>query len=251
MDAGGTRLGTHEHDLESDAESRALPLETDARAERRSVPAAAGGSSQAETATKSVPAPGALPMDKRGIYTLVAHQGVNAAEMLNTALSSKTVGKAPPRRVDVAAPDGPSTDGGKRARQVIRLVPADGAKAGIVICGALDVAHKTLELRTYRNACTQHVERYGVAFDVLPDDYAKLLKELGAMVAALEFRVSVMQDSPGAARGLGAASGTSSLPTASDAPVALQRSGPNSKALWFMAAAVAVGLLIGLLIPAG
>ncbi len=250
MDVGGTRLGTHEHDLESDAES-ALPLETDARAERRSVPAAPGEPSQAETYTKSVPAPGALPMDKRGIYTLVAHQGVNAAEMLNTALASKTVGKAPPRRVDVAAPDGPSTDGGKRARQVIRLVPADGGKAGIVICGALDVAHKTLELRTYRNACTQHVERYGVAFDVVPDDYAKLLKELGAMVAALQFRVSVMQDSPGTAAGPGAASGTTQLPADSEAPSVLTRRGPSSKALWFVAAAVAVGLVIGLLIPAG
>lgn len=230
-------MGTEEHDLEASHDSPEAAVELDVVS---ALPAEA-------------PSPEA---QKKAIYTMVAHQGLNAAEMLNAALKTKTIGTDPPRRVEVTAPDGPSTDGGKRARQAIRLVPTEG-RGGTVLCGALDVAQKTLELRTYRNACAQHQERYGKRFDVSPEDYANLLKQLGAMVHALQFKVTVTPDTsspsvPAPAPGT-AQPATSPRAAPSDAPA--EAPGPKRPfkphPLLWLAAAIAVGVLVGFLLPAG
>jgi hypothetical protein len=151
-----------------------------------------GGASEQKLEGNAAPqsAAGAVPAAKRGaIYTMTAREGLNAAEMVNATLARKTVGKATPRRVEVAAPDGPSTSGGKRARQTIRLVPATGAGAP-VMCGFLDVGQKAVELRGYANVSRQFKERFGNNLDITLEEYNTLLKDLEATFGVFQYSVT-------------------------------------------------------------
>lgn len=111
-----------------------------------------------EPSARDAPAgatPGAVPFAKRGaIYTMTAREGVSAAELVNAAFLRRTLGSVTPRRLEVAAPDGPSTAGGKRARQTIRLVPVQGEGAPLM-CGYIDAAKKRVELRGYATLCKE------------------------------------------------------------------------------------------------
>lgn len=124
------------------------------------------------------PATGTVPAAKRGaIYTMTAREGLDAAELVNAAFGRKTIGKLTPRRLEVVAPDGPSTAGGKHARQTIRLVPASG-EGGPVMCGFLDVAQKLVELRSYETLVLQYEARFGEACDITRDEHATLCRDL-------------------------------------------------------------------------
>ena len=150
---------------------------------------------EAEPLSATVPktAPRAVPLGERGeIYTMTAREGLDAAELVNAAFGRKTIGAVTPRHVEVVAPDGPSTAGGKRARQTIRLVPASGEGAP-VMCGFLDVARKVVELRSYRSVAQQYHERFGASFDVTDDEYTALCKELEATLGP--FRYAFTNDS--------------------------------------------------------
>jgi len=131
-----------------------------------------------ESGTVPKSALGTVPAAKRGaIYTMTAREGLDAAELVNAAFGPKTIGKQTPRRVEVIAPDGPSTAGGKRARQTIRLVPAAG-DGSPVMCGFLDVAQKVVELRSYETLVQQYEARFGSACDIAQDEYAGLCRDL-------------------------------------------------------------------------
>lgn len=162
-------------------------------------PAAAGNepstTREPEPASGAIPkpVPGAVPMAKRGqIYTMTAQEGLDAAELVNAAFARKTIGKHTPRRLEVFAPDGPSTAGGKRARQTIRLVPLAG-ETGPVMCGFLDVAQKVVELRSYDTLMQQYEARFGVPCDITTDEYATLCRDL--QMTLTPFRYSFTRES--------------------------------------------------------
>ncbi len=141
----------------------------------------------AEPAAKGAATAGA----PRGqIYTVMAREGINAAEVVNTALKKKEVGKETPRRIEVIAPHGPSTSGGKKARQSITLVPVSGQGAGLM-CGFLDVAQKSVEIRDYSVVAEQFKKRFGTRFDVSAEEYVNLTKQLGGILETLGFKISV------------------------------------------------------------
>jgi hypothetical protein len=150
-------------------------------------------------------APAAQPAAKpagapRGqIYTVMAREGINAAEVVNTALKKKEVGKETPRRVEVIAPHGPSTSGGKKARQSITLVPVSGQGAGLM-CGFLDVAQKSVEIRDYAVVAEQFKKRFGTRFDVSAEEYGALVKQLAGILETLGFKISeeVTESAPAA-----------------------------------------------------
>jgi hypothetical protein len=140
----------------------------------------------AEPASKGAAAAGA----PRGqIYTVMAREGINAAEVVNTALKKREVGKETPRRVEVIAPHGPSTSGGKKARQSITLAPVSGQGAALM-CGFLDVAQKTVEIRDYAVVAEQFKKRFGTRFDVSAEEYVTLTKQLGGILETLGFKIS-------------------------------------------------------------
>lgn len=133
---------------------------------------------------------GTVPEAKRGaIYTMTAREGVDAAELVAAAFGRKTVGKLTPRRIEVATPDGPSTAGGKRARQTIRLVPASG-DGSPVMCGSLDVAQKVVELRSYDVLMQQYEARFGEVCDITEAEYVALCKDLQMVLTPFRYTFS-------------------------------------------------------------
>lgn len=158
---------------------------------------ASGGKRVSDPAAKAQPesqTPGVVAPEKRGqIYTLHAFEGVNAAELINSALRKRVVGGAAPRRVEVAAPSGPSTAGGRKARQSITLVPVSGQGQAIMI-GFLDVAHKTAGIRDFELVAKQYKARFREKLQIGSDEFQVMLKELTGMLATLGFRL--VKDEP-------------------------------------------------------
>jgi hypothetical protein len=196
------------------------------------------GAAKVETAEvagqQPAPPPAApVPAAKLGqIYTVMAREGVNAAQLVNTALKKRNIGKLAPRRVEVVSPNGPSTSGGKKARQSITLAPISGHGAAIVL-GFLDVAQKTAELRDYAFVAQQHRARFGAPFDASAEDYQALTKELSNLLGTLGFNISAIQEEDEEA-----------LP----APSESELPGTSKRTLVLVAAGVAVALTIVLIL---
>lgn len=144
--------------------------------------AQAGGPAQSRDASSIAP-------DKRAnLLTSHAQEAVNAAELINSAFKKRTLGSAVPRRLEVAPPSGPSTSGGKKARQPITLVqPALQAPA--VMIGFLDVAQKSAGLRDYELVARQYEGRFRASFETSKDEYQALCSDLTGMLETLGFRV--------------------------------------------------------------
>lgn len=126
---------------------------------------------------------------------MTAREGVSAAELVNAAFLRRTLGSVTPRRLEVAAPDGPSTAGGKRARQTIRLVPVQGEGAPLM-CGYIDAAKKRVELRGYATVAAQYQERFDSAFDVSASEYATLCKELESTLVVFRYEFVTESEAP-------------------------------------------------------
>jgi hypothetical protein len=134
-------------------------------------------------------------MGKR-YMTAVAQEAMDIGDHLLLLFSKKTVGENPQMRVDVAKPDGPSTEGGKKARQTISLVPVEGVVSGKVMVGWLDVAQKRVEVRSFRVVRYQYYERYGTDFKVAQSEYEEVVEELSNFLQARGFSVAVKDEMP-------------------------------------------------------
>jgi hypothetical protein len=137
---------------------------------------------------QKAPAPAKAGAPRGQIYTVMAREGINAAEVVNTAMKKREVGKETPRRVEVIAPHGPSTSGGKKARQSITLVPVSGQGPGLM-CGFLDVGQKHVEMRDYMLVAEQFRKRFGARFDVSAEEYVGLVTQLTGILETLGFKV--------------------------------------------------------------
>lgn len=170
---GGAQVGTVEYDPNSaDGESMGGALET-ATPHRPEEKAEA-------PAVKTAPS---------AMYTMLAREGVNAAQLINTALAKRTIGKTTPRRIEVAPPVGQSTSGGKKARQSITLIATSGDAAS-VMCGWIDAAQKTAEVREYPTLAEQYQARFGTRFEASAEEYDALMKDLAQMLRTLHFHVT-------------------------------------------------------------
>jgi hypothetical protein len=140
------------------------------------------------------PVSGTVAKDKRAAtYTINAREGFNVAEVVNAAFAKRAVGTRTPRRLEVIEPDGPSTAGGKKARQTIRLVPVTG-NAAPLMCGSLDVGQRAVELRSHASVRAQYEERFKEPLDISGEDYMRLCKDLQAALAV--FRYTFVVETP-------------------------------------------------------
>ncbi|HEY6879881.1 MAG TPA: hypothetical protein VI299_17755 [Polyangiales bacterium] len=128
----------------------------------------------------------AVKEKRAATYTMNAREGFNAAEVVNAAFGKRSFGSATPRKLEVVEPDGPSTSGGKRARQTIRLVALQGSAAPLM-CGALDASQRVVELRSYATVCAQYEERFNQALDISGEEYARLCRDLQATLTAFRY----------------------------------------------------------------
>jgi hypothetical protein len=128
--------------------------------------------------------------------TLIAQQALETSDLLNLRFASRLVGTGTPRKLMVAAPDGPSTDGGKKVRQSIVLAPAKDPTAGTVMVGWLDIAQKRAELRVHSIAEKQFVQRYRQPFDVPKVQYDGLMRDVQSMLSVQDIVVAIVEDVP-------------------------------------------------------
>ncbi len=132
--------------------------------------------------------------------TMMAQQALDMSDLLNLRFKQQVVGTGEKMRLAVTTPDGPSTQGGKRARQSFTLEPADGSGKGAIMCGWLDVGQRAAELRTHRMVAAQYQNRYHTAFGVPVEEYDALLREVQSMLQAQSFQVHVADEQVAAPR---------------------------------------------------
>lgn len=128
-------------------------------------------------------------MSSIGHRTVLAQQAMDASDVIHMTFSKRVVGTDPPRKLLVQVPDGPSTDGGKKARQSITLAPEDGTGAS-VMCGWLDVGRHQAELRSFETVAEQFESRFGHAFDVTIQEYRDLMQELERTLRNLQVQTT-------------------------------------------------------------
>ena len=109
--------------------------------------------------------------------TYHANQAVQLTELITIRFANESFGTSTQRLVHVAEPDGPSTDGGRKARQSIVLKPKYGDGPGIVV-GWIDVSKATAELKGFSVLSQQHQARYHDIPDISRGEYDRFVHEL-------------------------------------------------------------------------
>jgi hypothetical protein len=87
-------------------------------------------------------------------------------------------------RIELAAPDGPSTGGGKQAVQHIKLIPVDGGTT--IVIGSANLARYAAEIRTFEHIAELHAQRFkGARIPVDVARYRELTQRLATFFKAM------------------------------------------------------------------
>jgi len=121
-------------------------------------------------------------------YTQVAAKAVSLAELFDARFEAGLDG--PMRfKVALAAPDGPSTAGGKQALQHIKLVPADGSPA--IVIGSASTIRQAAEIRTFDHVAALYAQRFrGARVPVDVTRYQELTQALAVFFKAMKLAVT-------------------------------------------------------------
>lgn len=110
--------------------------------------------------------------------TLHAQMAFELTDVFGFKFGPLQFGNKRPRKLELSKPDGPSTAGGRVARQNLVLVPAEGSPASPIVVGWVDVTNRRAELRSFRMLGKQFEARHGRGIDLEADAYDKLDQEL-------------------------------------------------------------------------
>jgi len=121
-------------------------------------------------------------------YTQVAQRAVSLAELFAARFERGLEG--PVRfRVELSAPDGPSTAGGKQALQHIKLIPDGGGLA--VVIGSANTTRMTAEIRTFEHVAELYAQRFhGAKIPVDVTRYYELGQGLATFFRAMRMSVT-------------------------------------------------------------
>jgi hypothetical protein len=145
-----------------------------------------------------------------GERTQIAMQALDFASVFNVMIGKDRLSGNPSYRVEMSAPEGPSTGGGKQALQHIKLVP-DGGGA-VIVAGTAHTVEKQAELRTYDHLEALHAARFKGA--ELPLDrvrYGELVKKMQRFFADQRMHVLIVDAPRPPSRALPAASSSATL----------------------------------------
>src|ERR1700752_974277 len=90
--------------------------------------------------------------------TAFAMQALGLAETFNVMLQAERVKGPVTYRVELSAPDGMSTAGGKQATQHVKLLPEGGGNT--IVAGSANQAESWAELRTFEHLKLLHAQRF-------------------------------------------------------------------------------------------
>ncbi len=125
-------------------------------------------------------------------YTQVAAQAVSLAELFEAQFEKGIEGRCH-YRVELSAPDGPSTAGGKQALQHIKLIPEDGGPS--IVVGSCHTVKQTAEIRMYGSLEKLHEQRFrGLPFPIDARTYRKLAQELAGFFTQYRIKVAFAEE---------------------------------------------------------
>lgn len=107
------------------------------------------------------------------LRTQVANQAASLAETVREGFDDFHMG-AGDYIVELSVPEGPSTGGGKQARQSIRLVPRRKGYS-TVVAGTVDPVTSTAELRTFEHVAVLHEVRFKQPLEISGEEYEDFL----------------------------------------------------------------------------
>lgn len=128
--------------------------------------------------------------------TTFSNQAAIFADVLRERFSRKVYGRNPNRVLRVDEPEGPSTAGGRQARQPLLLVARKGS-APPIVCGWVDVPRREAQLRGHESAARRFQAQHGAPLDVFPADYERFIDDMVETLHSGGIRVRVlMPDEP-------------------------------------------------------
>lgn len=124
--------------------------------------------------------------------TYHANQAVHLSDLINLKFSPERYGTSNPRYVRVSEPDGPSTDGGLKARQAVLLCAQKDPEDRGILCGHVGIRNKDAELRSFAYVKHQYEARYRREIDITRSEYNRFIDELQAFLVTQGYRSSVL-----------------------------------------------------------
>lgn len=131
-----------------------------------------------------------MTADPRRTYH--ANQAVHLSDLINLKFSPERFGTDNPRYVRVTEPDGPSTDGGRKARQAIMLCAQSDPEDRGIVCGHIAILTQEAELRSYAYVKKQFETRFRRDIDISRGEYNRLLEKLQQFLMTQEYRSSIL-----------------------------------------------------------
>lgn len=125
------------------------------------------------------------------LRTMFANHSALLAEQLRDALSTKMYGRGPHRVLRIDEPEGPSTAGGKLARQAISLVPRKGAGTSLT-CGWVDVSKREAQLRNFEAVAKRYALHHGEPLEMQAEEYERFLTDVEAVLTQAVIKVRVI-----------------------------------------------------------
>jgi hypothetical protein len=124
-------------------------------------------------------------------HTIFASQALGLAAMFQALTSKHRLGGNPAYLPQLAAPDGPSTAGGKQALQHVSLIPEGGGDT--IVIGSANTVEKKAELRSYRHVARTYSQRWrGASLPFEQDPYDDLLNQIQAFFSSQSFAVTLL-----------------------------------------------------------
>ncbi|NVJ02273.1 hypothetical protein HV824_29720, partial [Myxococcus sp. AM009] len=132
------------------------------------------------------------------LRTMFANHSALLAEQLRDALSTKMYGRGPHRVLRIDEPEGPSTAGGKLARQAISLVPRKGEGTSLT-CGWVDVSKREAQLRSFEAVAKRYALQHGEPLELQAEEYERFLSDVEAVLIQAVIKVRVIVPEEGGA----------------------------------------------------
>jgi hypothetical protein len=130
-------------------------------------------------------------------HTEFAAKAIDFAMVFNTWAQTQVLNKPIPYRIEMSAPEGPSTGKGKQSLQHIKLIPVQGGTT--IVAGTANQVEARAELRTIHHLQALHAQRFkGAPFSLDAEQYEALVPNIKGFLERQGFYV-VLSAAPRAA----------------------------------------------------
>ena len=173
-------------------------------------------------------------MNQDAARTVHAQQAMELTDLFSYKFGALRYGQKAPRRLELKEPDGPSTAGGKQARQALVLVD-DGDPPQTMVFGWVDTTQRRCEVRSLPALGRQHQQRFSRPIDFEVAEHQRLVEDLRGFLKIQKIETVEVEPPP---------------PPAPSSPLPAPRATPEPGASTGMVigvffAGLAVGLALG------